>query len=262
MFPLTHFYTAERLLPASMPLAGLGSVFPDLGAAMGIPRLEAHVFGYKFWRWCRENAPEGLPYALGMMSHCIAPPGIDYYADEEWQGRKRGFCFQLGERYAERVRQACNLPEKYSVWKAHNFVEMSLELILTEDDPQLPQRLLACVNDAPLRKEAARLLERAAGVPAERAEAVYLQMPAIFSLQEVSPEILAEKYAMQLERRHEIVGCDLPAMAELLSVMRRELEPELRENLAEALRLTDERLQPYQQDEARQAEAARREKHL
>ena len=56
------------------------------------------------------------------------------------------------------VAKATHLPENLIWWKAHNFVEMSYELITDSDYPQIKDELLAALHDTEAKKTAAKIL--------------------------------------------------------------------------------------------------------
>lgn len=237
MFPLAHNYLVRRIL--AMPdyksikktnklkadLILLGSVTPDLVAGMGMDRNRGHLMGEKLYGFCKENYPEALPFAFGVWSHGADPCGFDYYADEHWQGAK-GWCFQKCTPYIPDVIKACNLPEEWGLWKAHNFVEMMAEIECASAMPDLGLGL----TEAKANTEAVEIIKtvlcRFDNPIPETVAPVIDSIGEIFAVEQVTPIILGEKYAEQMIRRHDIYGSNPQYIAETVSRISHDLKDE------------------------------------
>ena len=226
MFPLVHYYVNYKLYDRIPKHTVLGGMWPDLAAAAGWNRNDAHVMGDDFYQWCMEHAPEGRDLARGIISHCSKPKCVDYYADEYWPGYHKGWCFLMGEPYMPEVAAATKLESNKIWWKAHNFVEISFELMTDEADPSLKKDLLAVLNDSSAIREIAELLSAYTGCPAGAICAAYAGAPQTFALENVSPEELAQKQHLSFIRRFDHHDADVPAMAALIRKMKRELANE------------------------------------
>ena len=245
MFPLVHYFVNRNIYGKVPKMMALGAIWPDLAAGSGFSRDIAHQMGHDFYQWCLENAPEHLDLARGVISHGNNPPCVDYYADEDWPGCEKGWCFAQGAPYMDRVGAATHLPRKLHWWKAHNFVEMSYELIAAGDLPGLSDELLTSLEDEPGKREAARVLAAYTGKSAADIHAMFCKIPQIFAIQDISPEKLAFKQYTAFSIRHDIHDADMPAMAALLEQMSHELSPGYYPFMARVLSLTANALAKY-----------------
>lgn len=245
MFPLVHYFVNRQIYVSVPPLMALGAIFPDLAAGAGLNRDRAHEMGADFYGWCRSNAPEGLPLAIGVASHGINPQGVDYYSDEFWPGSQKGWCFLQGEPYMPQVAAATRLPEDLIWWKAHNFVEMSYELVTDLDHPELKQELLAALRDHAAQQKAAMLLAAYTGGNPELIIGMFNHAPNIFALTEVSASQLAFKQDISYKLRHNVTNADTAAMAGLIEQMSRELRDGYYPFMKQLIRLTAQSLSDY-----------------
>ena len=225
MFPLVHYFVNSQIKDSVPPLMALGGIFPDIASAAGINRGAAHCMGRSLYYWCRDNAPEMIPLAKGVISHGIDPHCVDYYADEYWPGYPKGWCFLHGEKYMARVAEATGLPQHLIWWKAHNFIEMGCELITDRDHPKIKDDLLAAVNDASAIREAAACLAAYSGIPEERFVTAFAKVPHIFAIREISAEQLATRQCRGFFIRHRVTHADPPAIAALIHQISGEIEP-------------------------------------
>jgi hypothetical protein len=207
MFPLTHLYTAERVLGYENHLTALGALFPDYGAFLGIGRNVCHEMGVDMYRYAAEHDPAHLDFAYGALTHGTALPGIDLYADEEYHGRRPGFCFQKGELIAEDMAVCCNLPETMTVWKAHNVIEMAFDILTERRCPNLGKTVLAAVEGRgePLCVD---FLEGYLRRSPEELRRMFTEVTGYFSFDGNDIEAMADKFIVSLKRRHDIDGCD------------------------------------------------------
>jgi hypothetical protein len=225
MFPLVHYFVNSQIYSSVPQLMVLGGLFPDIAAAAGGNRDQAHTMGAAFHAWCGENAPEALPLSHGIISHGIAPPGVDFYADEFWPGYRKGWCFRAGEPYMPQVAAVTRLPADLIWWKAHNFVEISYELITDADHPEIKERLIAAVEDMASVRQAAEILAAYTGLPLQNLIHAFNNVPNIFAIHDISPEQLAYKQNLAFMIRHKVMDADVEAMARLMQQMSQELSP-------------------------------------
>lgn len=229
MFPLVHYFVNHCIYQQApfhgpVPTAtALGGMWPDLAAAAGCDRNQAHEMGDHFYRWCEQHAPHGKDLARGIISHCSEPKCVDYYADEFCPGYHKGWCFKLGEPYMPEVAAATGLPEKSIWWKSHNFVEMSYELMTDAAHPALKQVLLTVLADQAAIADAAEILSAYSGRPKSAIIAAYESAPTTFALTQITPEELSQKQHLSFIRRFAHDSADLAKMAALLRKMQTEL---------------------------------------
>lgn len=245
MFPLVHYFVNRQIYGSVPTLMALGGIFPDLAAGAGLDRNKAHEMGEDFHAWCQKNAPEGIPLAIGIASHGINPCGVDYFSDEFWPGYKKGWCFLQGEPYMELVAAATHLPENLIWWKAHNFVEMSYELITDSDHPNIKDELLSALHDTEAQKTAAQILSAYSGVAAEPIVDTFCNAPNIFAIEDISAAKLAFKQDLSYKIRHNITDADTEAMAELITKMSQKLRSGYYPFLKDVISFTAQALSDY-----------------
>jgi len=220
MFPIVHYHVNEIAYGQASQLMALGGLFPDLASGAGLTRDEAHQMGAALYRWCAQEAPALLPLARGVISHGTMPYGVDYYADEYWPGCEKGWCFELGKPWIERIAAVTRLPERLCWWKSHNFVEMCYELLTIEQYPKIGVSIMAALKNDALLGEAAAVLSLYTGKDSKLISGMFKQAPQIFSLEEVSPHSLAERQNAAFRYRHNVYNADVMGMAALLSEMK------------------------------------------
>jgi hypothetical protein len=225
MFPIVHYYANIVADGQTPPRMALGGLFPDLASGIGITRDEAHRMGADFCRWCAIEAPDILPLARGIISHGALPFGVDYYADEYWPDCEKGWCFEQGKPWIDRIMSVTHLPERLAWWKSHNFVEMSYELLTIEQYPFIGANIMAALNDDAVLAYAATNLNRYTGKDTELIIDMFRQAPQIFALEEICPKTLAKRQEAAFRRRHNIYDANIEGMVVLLTEMTEVLRP-------------------------------------
>jgi len=127
LFPQTHVYFAEKVLGKINDAVALGSVFPDMAIGAGVNRDISHSSGLEMLKFL--GADRALrDFAMANITHGVNPDGLDYYGDEKNPPDERGYCFEKGRSLVEATIKACNIPPEMGWWKAHNIVEMGIEM--------------------------------------------------------------------------------------------------------------------------------------
>lgn len=226
MFPLTHALVAQNLIKNIGPRVILGGVFPDLANVIGLNRDATHEMGEDFYRFCRVYNEDFLDFAQAVISHGANPAGLDYYADQSYQGQDRGYCFQRGMPLVDQVVKTCGIPPQMGLWKAHNFIEMAFDVISAELYPSLADQFLTALEDGAALKDCSYILGRYFQLDGIKIEDAFLRMPGFFCLTDVTPFHLAKKYAVQLKKRHGVLTADPEAMSEVIQKAREMVEGE------------------------------------
>jgi len=235
VFPIIHTLFAKELIESHLAgslkrqrqesrLILLGSVLPDIMAAMGSNRNFGHTMGEAFFDYCLGKSSSSIWAALGVISHGIEPFGVDYYADEHWADKGNGWCFLLCEPYVPKVVEYCSLPENFGLWKAHNFVEMSAELTIARQMPEVAGYLLEALDNEAALSVLAEDLHHFTGIKHQVVADTFMSMKRVFALEQVDAPNLAERYARQLQRNYQIQGSNTGKMAGLIEEMRTDLE--------------------------------------
>lgn len=180
-----------------------------------------------------------LDFARAALTHGADPPGLDHYGDECYPGGERGYSFQLARPFAEQAATICGLPSEMGWWKAHNFVEMAVELVVKEEAEDLGRRLNTLLANTAATEEAGAFLASALpGVDAGRAAAGFRSMPHYLALEEPDPPTLAARYERQVKARHGVQSIDLPRAAALIE----ELVPRVERTLPAFLEFAEPRV--------------------
>jgi hypothetical protein len=115
----------------------LGSIFPDTVIKCCLTYDQTHNIGWGLYDYFSEYAEEYLDFAKAMVTHTVTPKGLDFYGDEEYGSGYKGYCFQKAAAIEKEVIEACNIPDKFGLWKAHNFIEMGIEMNITYTEKEL-----------------------------------------------------------------------------------------------------------------------------
>ena len=245
MFPIIHYYTNKNIYGQIPPLMVLGGIYPDFAAGSGFNRDAAHLMGDNFYKWCVANQPEALPLARGILSHGSAPGGVDYFADEHWPECERGWCFEEGKQWMNKIAIASKLPDNLIYWKSHNFVEMTYELIADDDHKELSKEILAVIDDKNTIDYASEVLQSYTGCDKIKIAAMFNKAAYIFALEEVTSKAMAEKQAQAFIFRHNIINADVPAMAAVLDEMTVALRQRHYPYMEQSIKLVKEMLNKY-----------------
>ena len=231
MYPLVHYYVNQRIFGAVPHIMALGALWPDLAVGAGGDRDQAHVQGAEFFYWCKENMPQALDAARGMLSHGIDPPCVDYYADEFWPDHVRGYMFREALPYLPQVAACTGLdgdtdipllprgveaPRSNVWWKAHNFVEIAYEIITDRLHPQIGGQLLDAVKDQAAVDLFAQALQEWKGFAPQRVYDLFYAVPDSYALADAGAQAQAQMQAASMHHRFTNFKADIPAMANLL----------------------------------------------
>ena len=215
MFPLTHIALAREVLGRENPQTILGSVFPDFAVFLGVGRNMAHEMGPDFFDFCLRYYPEHMDFALGILTHGTNLPGLDYFADEAYDGKDVGYCFQRAQAIAEKVRDVCRLPEEMALWKAHNFIEMSFEVLTAKEQSDMEVRALSAFPEDEESFCAKVLSDYFDQSPADVFR-MFRVVPENFCFAGLDIPCMARKYLAQLKRRHGIEATDVEGAAAII----------------------------------------------
>lgn len=128
MFPLTHVHFAQMVFPEVNDLIVLGSIFPDTTVGNSLTYNQTHRQGERLYQYVKRKDPDFLPFVEGILTHGVEPGGLDYFGDEKYLDFEKGYCFEKARPIIDSTISVCNLPRRFGWWKAHNFIEMAIEL--------------------------------------------------------------------------------------------------------------------------------------
>lgn len=140
MFPITHIYCIKKIVKESNSLHFLGSIFPDIGITGILNRKQTNFNGLILYYWFEKNFPNYKDFTLGYISHGSEPKGIDYYCDEDPLPRE-GYAFQKSKELVFELKNISGLSDFLSMIRAHNFIELAIEILIVKNNPVLLKNL-------------------------------------------------------------------------------------------------------------------------
>jgi len=235
VFPQTHVYFAETVLGRRSDAITLGSIFPDMMVGAGVDHTRAHSLGLELLSMFHDNE-ELTDFALGAVTHGISPRGLDYFGDEKYPGCELGYCFEKGRELVAQTIEACNLPERMGLWKAHNIVEMGIEMKISCRD-HYGQILRRAFNNHTLIDHLSTVLSAVTG-DSKRLKSRIASFPGYIEVYRATAQSLAGKYRIQMYARHQI-NINTPKVAQLIEVAAGRVE----DDLADFFRMAEQHVQ-------------------
>lgn len=260
MYPLVHYYVNQQVFGKVSHLTALGALWPDLAVGAGGDRDEAHSQGAAFFAWCRENMPEALDAARGMIGHGIDPPCVDYYADEFWPDHVRGYMFREALPYLRQVAECTGLdgdtdipllprgvePPRSNVWwKAHNLIEMAYEMITARLHPEIGPQIIKAVGDVDAVHTLARALHSWQGLSYQPVLDIFAAVPHSYALIDTEALAQAKMQAASMHHRFSDFNVDVPALAALLDRISEEQAEKYPLFIDFLVKSTAEQMRPY-----------------
>lgn len=224
MFPQTHVYFAGRVLGNINDAIVLGSIFPDMVIGAGVPRDVSHNSGRELLAFLRDNG-KLRDFARGNITHGVNPDGLDYYGDEKNPPFERGYCFEKGRRFIQTTVEACNIPEEMGWWKAHNIVEMGIEMHISQRAPY-GEILRGAFANEDLIEDICHQSGAFFGRDPLPFAGRIASFPDYIDLARATPESLALKYEFQMYLRHRI-RINTPRVARLIDEAARWVDSDL-----------------------------------
>lgn len=209
MYPLTHLYFAEMVLGTLDDKTILGSIFPDITVSAGIDWNRSHTLGMELWRHLRSNNKCLLNFSLGVISHGIDPKGLDYYSDEKYRDFEKGYCFEKARPLVDSVVEACNLSSDDGWWKAHNFIEMGIELFIYEERPELLPLFRRALDNVPLIAVLCKELALVLVKDETALKRSFTSFRNFFDREHLDAQLLAARFQKQIYFRYNIESIDL-----------------------------------------------------
>ncbi|HHY78313.1 MAG TPA: hypothetical protein GX498_07400 [Clostridiales bacterium] len=203
MFPFTHIWFSHNVLGYTNNMTVLGSIFPDAFVSSELDYNATHKTGWKLYDYFAKDKPELLDFVKSTVTHTVSPEGLDYYGDESYKGSK-GYCFQKAESIVEEVIEACNIPENFGIWKAHNFIEMAIEINILNENGYLLGFLDKALQDSSIMNEIERSLESYYGLKTGSLKNNFKKFQHFVYKENVSSRILSINYDHHMKVRHGI----------------------------------------------------------
>lgn len=202
MYPQTHVYFAEMVLGCGGDDVVLGSVLPDMLTGSVFDHLEAHTKAMDIFSFLRKEKSL-LGFGQAAATHGFVPKGLDYYGDEKYLHFEKGYCFEKARALVEETVAACRIPPEMGWWKAHNIIEMGVELLISERGAYGKKIKKAFFNEK-LALEVENKLVRALNKPDIGYSRRVKRFAEVVELDVATPASLAAKYRLQMLYRHRI----------------------------------------------------------
>lgn len=202
----------------------LGSLFPDMVISASLNHTRAHSMGRELFNLLSNNR-ELADFARGAVSHGISPCGLDYFGDEKYPGYERGYCFEKGRALVKETIEACNIPPQMGWWKAHNIVEMAIELRVSALDTY-GRTIRRALNNVQLIDKLGDLLAVLTGNSAGHLKSRIAGFSGYIEVYRATPLSLANKYRIQMFARHRI-NINTAKVARLIESAAEQVEEDL-----------------------------------
>lgn len=197
MYPLAHIYFVERVLGLKGDPAVLGSIFPDAAISIGLDWNKSHSLADILWNHFQGRDDKMASFSLGVLSHGIDPRGLDYFSDEKYKDFERGYCYEKARVFVNEVIEACCVMPEDGWWKAHNFIEMSVELYLFQKHPVLLSVLRGALSNDALIREISKKLEIPLGVSNNLVEDSFSLFKDFVAEDDINAGCLASRFQKQ-----------------------------------------------------------------
>jgi hypothetical protein len=237
MFPIAHAYLMTQLFPAPTPAHFLGCVWPDMLFTGPLTHTQTHKQGRELLAFVRRDSPELLPFCRAALTHMAEPHGFDWFSDEHYDpGAAKGYAFERARPFVAEVVRAARVKPEDGLWKAHNFVEMSFELALGQQYPELGRAVAAACAKVDLVAAVTAPLARHFNQPQVALAANIGRFPTTVALDRPTSLDLATAYAIQLNLKHSITDPDIPALADIIDRVWAAIAPDRDQFLATCVR--------------------------
>lgn len=219
MFPITHIWFSRKVLGYVNNLTVLGSIFPDIVISGHLTYNQTHHAGWGLYHQMKETNSKYMDFCKALVTHTVDPRGLDYFGDEAYGSGYKGYCFQKGVLIVEEVIEACNLPVEYGLWKAHNFIEMGIEINIIQEEYSLIKMLHDSLYDKALIAELSVPLEQYFGLRPHAIEESFNRFRGFVELKDLNSDNLACKYDVQMQSKHGI-SIDVQRCSEIIEKCR------------------------------------------
>lgn len=204
MFPLTHVWFSKMIFKKENNMTMLGAVFPDITIAGILNYEKTHKDGLGLYNHFKTYHIDYMDFVMAVMTHTVDPKGLDYYCDEHYMSGYKGYCFQKGVSIVDEVIDACNIPSKFGLWKAHNFVEMGIEINILNQEKDICKRLKNAFCDICLTEKISDACEDYYGIDRGILLNSIKKFSTYIELENLNSRTLASKYNLQMQSKHGI----------------------------------------------------------
>jgi hypothetical protein len=227
MYPLAHLYFMELFIKEPDDAAVLGSVFPDIAILSGLDWRTSHSLGGLIRRHFRDGGEEKNHFSLGVMSHGIEPMGLDYYSDVKFGVFERGYCYEKARPLVDVVIEALSVTPEDGWWKAHNFIEMGVELYIYRQRPELLAGLRTAFSNTELMGSLAAELSPLLKIEEDILFNCFERFKRFAVKEPVDAETLAFRYQRQIYFRHRIESINVSQTSSIIEEGERIILPDI-----------------------------------
>ncbi len=201
MYPQTHVFFAENVLKQQGDPVTLGSIFPDMLAGRDFTHFEAHSKGIEIFEFLNANNLLS-DFGRAVVTHGFNPKGLDYYGDEKYLDFEKGYCFEKARPFISETVEACNIPVGMGWWKAHNIIEMGVELLISSAG-NFGEKIAGAFSNKRLIKEVNAVLYHLWPENlSTNLESRVKKFSGVVALENTTAETLARKYRIQMQLKH------------------------------------------------------------
>ncbi|MCL4439902.1 MAG: hypothetical protein M1609_04735 [Firmicutes bacterium] len=211
MFPYTHICFARDVLGDVNNEIVLGAVFPDTVIAGFLQHADTHGRCGEIHTYLTRIGVFNS-FAEAAVTHGTAPKGMDYFCDEKYLNFEKGYAFEQARPLVKKVIKCCRLPEEMGWWKSHNFIEMAADLWLYQRRRDCHGYLGRALDDRDLILALSQVLAPFYGTTVTKMNMSFPIYGEYVLIEEMTPVRMAEKYAKQMARKHDI-NIDIPGTA-------------------------------------------------
>lgn len=202
MYPQTHVYFAEIIIGRQSDPVSLGSILPDMLIGEYFNHFEAHSKGVEIYNFLTKNHSL-LDFGQAVLTHGFEPKGLDYYGDEKYLDYEKGYSFEKARPFILKTIEACNIPPEMGWWKAHNIIEMGVELLISSSG-YYSERLKSAFTNHSLVSEVSEMLQALWKNKDLRFARRIERFIGFIELERPSVELLAQKYRVQMQVKHRV----------------------------------------------------------
>lgn len=242
MYPQTHVYFAEFILGRRGDPVTLGSVLPDMLIGGGFNHSEAHSRGTEIFKFLKKHH-QLLDLGRAVLTHGFDPKGLDYYGDEKYLDFEKGYCFEKARSFISRTVDCCNIPPEMGWWKAHNIIEMGVELLVGAKDYYY-DRIKSAFTNQSLISEVDEMLHCLWKNNDLRFVQRVERFAGLIVLKKPDAESLAEKYRLQMRFKHG-VEIDIKKVAPLIDQAAQSVDEDLEDFFNTAASLVRENVEGF-----------------
>jgi hypothetical protein len=202
LYPQTHIYFAEWITGTKGDSVTLGSILPDVLSGAVFNHYESHSKGAEIYAFLKKHKTL-LTFGDALLTHGFVPKGLDYYGDEKYLDFEKGYCFEKARPFITETVEACNIPPSMGWWKAHNIVEMGVELLVSSWD-YFSERIHSAFTNRVLISEVDEMLYELWKDNNIKLAHRVEKFAGVIEQNKADAESLAKKYRLQMIAKHKI----------------------------------------------------------